>query len=78
METGCTFATLLTDVNLRRQLIETPTVEEFKQILVKHSLELVNKQRESSSIVKLESTSEIADSIKTINVSSFSTYKNCS
>ena len=54
LETGRTFATLLADVNLRRQLLEVATKEEFKQLLSNRTRELIEEQRESRAAVRIK------------------------
>ncbi len=44
LETGRTFATLLADIDLRQQLLEARSEEEFKRILLKHAQELSEEQ----------------------------------
>lgn len=70
METGRTFATLLADLEWRRKLLEAPTADEFKSILLKHTQELASAQRQSLSCVTVvlgEHQLQPAASEETIN-----------
>lgn len=56
LETSRTFATLLADVNLRRQLLEVTNEGEFKDLVIKRARELVivQQQSRSSAHIKLD------------------------
>ncbi|KAI9563404.1 hypothetical protein GHT06_010867 [Daphnia sinensis] len=54
LETGRTFATLLADHHLRRQLMEVATAEDFKQLIFDRMRELINEQRQSRSAVSIK------------------------
>lgn len=54
METGRTFATLLADHHLRRQLVEVVTEQEFKQLLFNRTRELIEEQHQSRSAVSIK------------------------
>ncbi|XP_057376747.1 solute carrier family 4 member 11-like [Daphnia carinata] len=51
LETGRTFATLLADHHLRRQLVEVVTEEGFKQLIFNRTRELIKEQHQSRSAV---------------------------
>ncbi|XP_032782535.2 sodium bicarbonate transporter-like protein 11 isoform X2 [Daphnia magna] len=65
LETSRTFATLLADVNLRRQLLEVTNEEEFKELVLKRAKELVIVQQQSRSSVHIK-----VDSLQSINETS--------
>jgi sodium borate transporter 11 len=59
LETGRTFATLLADANLRRQLLEVTTEKEFKLLMLNRTQELIDEQRQSRAAVPIKLDNDV-------------------
>lgn len=45
LETGRTFATIFSDMDLRQSLLAAPTEEDFKKLIIDHSQQLTRDQQ---------------------------------
>ncbi|KAL5012177.1 hypothetical protein ScPMuIL_010728 [Solemya velum] len=54
LETGRTFATVFSDLNMRLDLLDVDTEDEFKAILAQHAKELAEKQKTSDVKIPLD------------------------
>jgi hypothetical protein len=59
LETGRTFATLLADANLRRQLLEVTTDKEFKRLMLSRTQELIDEQRQSRAAIPIPMDNDV-------------------
>lgn len=77
LETGRTFATLLADHHLRRQLVEVATEQEFKQLLFNRTRELIEEQHQRRSAVSIKLNAVVEPSPITNTAMSNSIWKLC-
>ena len=58
LETGCTFATLFADMELRQRFLSVHSEDEFKKLLWEHTKELAEEQSNTKAS-KCQSTEDI-------------------
>lgn len=74
LETGRTFATLLADANLRRQLLEVTNEKEFKLLMLNRTQELIDEQRQSRAAVPIKLDNDVQSKPKGVETKKVSFY----